>query len=244
MPHRKTLGIRKKPDIPLTVVGTTVLTVAMLWPLEAPPQAPEGSDKLLHFIAFATLAFPLAHTGRFGVILVLIGASAFGAIIELMQPTFNRRAVECTAFTLPCLVCMFIASTSWISPPLFAGYMFVACDPEQATWRQINSTYGISRMLSPAEGPKPMPEALIAGLRARCDNVGKVVPKENFEADQSVEMHSGPFANFIATVEQMTSDTSVWVLLDFMGKETASGLTARKSKRFCLQQSNGLTGFC
>ena len=65
-----------------------------------------------------------------------------------------------------------------------------------------------------------MPAALIAGLRARCDSVGKVVPLENFEAGQSVQMHSGPFESFIATVEQMTSDARVWVLLDFMGKET------------------------
>ena len=75
-------------------------------------------------------------------------------------------------------------------------------------------------MLSFAEeSPKPMPQALITGLRARCDNVGKVVPLEDFEAGQSVEIHSGPFANFIATVEQMANDARVWVLLDFMGKE-------------------------
>ena len=54
---------------------------------------------------------------------------------------------------------------------------------------------------------------------ARCDNVGKVVPLENFEAGQSVEIHSGPFAIFIATVEQMASDVWAWVLLDFMDKE-------------------------
>jgi len=45
------------------------------------------------------------------------------------------------------------------------------------------------------------------------------VPLENFEAGQSVEMHSSPFANFIATVEQMASDARVWVMLDFIGKE-------------------------
>ena len=84
--------MRKYLDIPLTVVVTAVITVAMLWPLEAPPPAPKGSDKIVHFIAFVALAFPLARTGRFGVIPVLIGASAFGAIIELIQPTFNRSA--------------------------------------------------------------------------------------------------------------------------------------------------------
>lgn len=80
----------KSLDIILTAVVTTVLTAAMLWPLEAPPPAPEGSDKLAHLLAFAALAFPLALTGRFGLIPILIGASTFGGIIELIQPTFNR----------------------------------------------------------------------------------------------------------------------------------------------------------
>ena len=79
-------------DIPLTIIMTTVLTVAMLWPLEAAPPAPEGSDKLLHFIAFAALAFPLARTGRYGLLPVFVGASAFGGAIELVQPSFNRSA--------------------------------------------------------------------------------------------------------------------------------------------------------
>ena len=84
--------MRKYLDIPLTIIVTLTLTVAMLWPLEAPPPAPEGSDKLVHLIAFAALAFPLARTGRFGLLPVFIGASAFGGAIELMQPTFNRSA--------------------------------------------------------------------------------------------------------------------------------------------------------
>jgi VanZ family protein len=84
--------MRKYLDIPLTLIVTTVLTVAMLWPLEAPPPAPEGSDKLVHLAAFAALAFPLARTGRFGLLPVFIGASAFGGAIELIQPSFNRSA--------------------------------------------------------------------------------------------------------------------------------------------------------
>ena len=87
-----TLGMRKYLDIPLTVVVTTVLTAAMLWPLEAAPPVPKGADKLVHFIAFVALAFPLARTRRLGLMPVFIGARAFGAIIELIQPTFNRSA--------------------------------------------------------------------------------------------------------------------------------------------------------
>ena len=84
--------MRKNLDILLTIIVTLTLTVAMLWPLEAPPPAPEGSDKLVHFIAFAALALPLARTGRFGLMPVFIGASAYGGIIELIQPSFNRSA--------------------------------------------------------------------------------------------------------------------------------------------------------
>ena len=50
--------MRKYLDIPLTLIVGLALTVAMLWPLDAPPPAPEGSDKLVHLIAFAALAFP------------------------------------------------------------------------------------------------------------------------------------------------------------------------------------------
>ena len=84
--------MRKYLDIPITLAMTLTLTVAMLWPLGAPPPAPDGSDKVVHLIAFATLSFPLARTGRFGLLPVFLGASAFGGLIELIQPSFNRSA--------------------------------------------------------------------------------------------------------------------------------------------------------
>ena len=84
--------MRKYLDIPLTIIVTLALTVAMLWPMDQPPPAPEGSDKLVHLVAFAALAFPLARTGRIGLLPVFLGASAFGGAIELIQPSFNRSA--------------------------------------------------------------------------------------------------------------------------------------------------------
>ena len=84
--------MRKYLDIPLTLIVMTVLTVAMLWPINQPPPAPDGSDKVVHLIAFAALAFPLARTGRIGLIPVFAGASVFGGFIELIQPSFGRSA--------------------------------------------------------------------------------------------------------------------------------------------------------
>ena len=84
--------MRKYLDIPLTLIETTVLTVAMLWPINQPPPAPDRGDTVVHLIAFAALAFLLARTGRFGLIPVFVGASAFGGLIELIQPSFGSSA--------------------------------------------------------------------------------------------------------------------------------------------------------
>ena len=84
--------MRNYLDIPLTLIVAVTLTLAMLWPLATPPSAPEGSDKLVHLAGFAALAFPLARTGRIGLLPVFLGASAFGGLIEVVQPHFNRSA--------------------------------------------------------------------------------------------------------------------------------------------------------
>ncbi|MDA9226600.1 VanZ family protein [bacterium] len=84
--------MRKYLDIPLTLIVTLILTVAMLWPIDQSPPTPEGSDKLVHLAAFSALAFPLARTNRVGLLLIFMGASAFGGLIELIQPTFIRSA--------------------------------------------------------------------------------------------------------------------------------------------------------
>jgi len=84
--------MRKYLDILLTLIVTAVLTVAMLWPINQPPPAPDGTDKVVHLIAFAALAFPLARTGRFGLIPIFIATSTYGGIIEVLQPSFGRSA--------------------------------------------------------------------------------------------------------------------------------------------------------
>ena len=84
--------MRKYLDIPLTLFMTSVLTVALLWPIHQPLPASDYTDKLVHLIAFAALAFPLARTGRIGLIPVFVGASVFGGVIELIQPSFGRSA--------------------------------------------------------------------------------------------------------------------------------------------------------
>ena len=104
--------------------------------------------------------------------------------------------------------------------PLFPGYMFVSLNPQLAPWRTINSTIGVSRLVSFEGKPKPLPRQLISGLMLRCDIAGKIQPPKTFNEGDSVELLTGPFANFIATVDTIDPKQRIWVLMVLMGRRT------------------------
>ena len=105
--------------------------------------------------------------------------------------------------------------------PLFPGYLFVAFDPRGAAWRTINSTYGVTRLVQFNDQPKSVPEDLVEGLKKRCNEAGELqVEPATFLPGEEVRIGHGAFADFVATVEQMTSDRRVWVLLDLLGRST------------------------
>lgn len=110
--------------------------------------------------------------------------------------------------------------------PLFPGYMFVSVNAELAPWRTINSTIGVSKLVSFGGKPKPLPHQLISGLMLRCDTSDTLLPPKSLSEGDSVEMLTGPFASFIATVDTIDPDQRIWVLMDFMGHKTRMQVTA------------------
>lgn len=104
--------------------------------------------------------------------------------------------------------------------PLFTGYMFVAIDTAKGGWRAINSTYGVTRLVSFGDEPQPVPLDLISRLMLRCDGGGKLLPPRILKLGDAVRISDGPFAEFVATVEKVSPDQRVWVLLDLMGQAT------------------------
>ena len=104
--------------------------------------------------------------------------------------------------------------------PLFPGYMFVGAGAAAAPWRKINSTVGVSRLVSFGSSHRPLPGELIASLIARCDESGEVRPAPALEPGDSVEVLGGPFMDFVATVEAIDEGQRVWVLMEIMGAQT------------------------
>lgn len=104
--------------------------------------------------------------------------------------------------------------------PLFPGYIFVAFNPARGAWRAINSTQGVTKLVSFGRFPTSLPRGLVSELMLRCDEGGKLLPPQNLTPGDKVTLTSGAFSEFVATVERIAPDRRVWVLLDLMGRTT------------------------
>ena len=106
------------------------------------------------------------------------------------------------------------------SKPLFPGYMFIKFDRAESEWHKINSTYGVSRLITFNSILKSIPTILIDHLMKRYDLSGKLLPIQKLKKGDQVTVLKGPFANFIATVEKYEADQRIWILMDLMGRKT------------------------
>jgi transcriptional antiterminator RfaH len=106
------------------------------------------------------------------------------------------------------------------SKPLFPGYMFIRFDRTESTWHKINNTYGVSRLITFNSILKSIPTSFIDSLMKRYDLSGKLLPIQKLKKGDQVTVLTGPFANFIATVEKYEADHRTWILMDLMGRKT------------------------
>ena len=120
----------------------------------------------------------------------------------------------------------FLASTK----PLFPGYMFVRIKPDGAPWQKINSTLGVSRLICQDGAPKKVPTEVVSGLISRCDSLGRLLHPTAVHRGDTVEIHSGALANFIATVDTIDSNSRIWVLMDIMGQITRVQVASEQVK--------------
>ena len=104
--------------------------------------------------------------------------------------------------------------------PLFPGYLFVGLQARAPSWRTLNSTHGVSRGVSLDGSYRPVPEALISQLQDQCDEAGVFRAQDTFRLGDVVQIQTGPFASFLAEVEDMAPDQRIWVLIDLMGQKS------------------------
>ena len=110
--------------------------------------------------------------------------------------------------------------------PLFPGYLFVALSAASHPWRRVNGTYGVSRLVSFGDAPRPLPRDLVEDLRRRCRGSDVLETPLTLTPGDEVEILSGPFSQFIARIEALSPGDRVWALIDMMGHETRVALSA------------------
>lgn len=105
--------------------------------------------------------------------------------------------------------------------PLFPGYIFIHFEAGGVRWRAVNSTLGVCRIVSfGSDQPAPVPPALMQGLFTRCDAAGQLLPPDRLCPGDQVQIATGPFAEFVATVERLVGQERVWLLLEMLGRPT------------------------
>lgn len=74
-----------------TVMLILIVSAATLTPSENMPSSPPGSDKLHHFLAFGAIAFNIALLRPRYTLYAILAVSAYGAMIEVIQPHVGRH---------------------------------------------------------------------------------------------------------------------------------------------------------
>ena len=110
--------------------------------------------------------------------------------------------------------------------PLFPGYLFAEVDVAGGGWRVINSTYGVSRIVTTAGKPTPVPQGLVDALRERCDETNVIMPIIEFAEGEEVKLSHGPFADLVGKIVEMKPDQRAWVLIDLLGRQTRIAVDA------------------
>ena len=106
------------------------------------------------------------------------------------------------------------------SQPLFPGYMFITFDRTETEWHRINNTYGVSRLVTFNSVLKSIPTLFVNNLMKRYDLSGRLLPIKKLKKGDQVKVLTGPFADFIATVEKYETDHRILILMDLMGRKT------------------------
>lgn len=112
--------------------------------------------------------------------------------------------------------------------PLFPGYLFVSLDLDRQSWRSINGTFGVRRLLGENERPTPVARGFIETLQETIDEAGLVaVPQDTLESGDPVRLIAGPFADMIGTLARLTDKDRVAVLLNVLGREVRALVSRR-----------------
>jgi transcription elongation factor/antiterminator RfaH len=114
-----------------------------------------------------------------------------------------------------------------VEAALFPRYLFIVLDLGRDRWLSIRSTVGVSHLFTHQDGrPIPVPIGIVEALVQQSDgNLTRL--DSGLTKGQHVRILSGPFVDFVGTLERLHDAGRVQVLLEMMG--TAVPVTLHRS---------------
>jgi transcriptional antiterminator RfaH len=118
--------------------------------------------------------------------------------------------------------------TDVTAKPLFPRYLFVTIDLATQRWRSIQSTFGVSRLVSNGDDPATVPEGVVHALKAREDDKGfiRLDIRPAFLPGDKVRVLAGVFMDSAGLFNGMADHDRVSILLDMLGRKVRVSLDA------------------
>lgn len=117
----------------------------------------------------------------------------------------------------------------WVKTPFFPRYLFVQIDITQQRWISINSTVGVSGLVSRGDTPTPVMPNVVEAIRAREDKAGLIslVPDViRLRRGEAVRVVGGAFEASQGLFEAVRDKERVAILLDLLGRKVRVELDA------------------
>lgn len=103
---------------------------------------------------------------------------------------------------------------------VFPGYVLVEMVMEDDSWFVVRNTPGVTGFVGSGTRPVPLSEAEIEHI-LRQMGLSEAKPKINLFVNEQVRVISGPFSNFIGSIEEINPERGKLKLsVSFFGRET------------------------
>ena len=104
-----------------------------------------------------------------------------------------------------------------VRAPLFARYLFIILDLGRDRWLSVRSTVGVSSLFGCDGWPVAVPVGIVEALIKHTGEANLALLDDGLRKGQPVRILTGPFADFVGTLDRLDENGRVRVLLDMMG---------------------------
>ena len=107
-----------------------------------------------------------------------------------------------------------------ITRKILPGYVLVQMKMDEKNWSVVRNTPGVTGFVGMGTEPTPLRKDEVAKIMNRMEAEAPKV-KFSFRPGEKVRIRSGPFSDFIGTVDEIDIERAkVKVLVSFFGRET------------------------